>query len=406
MPLTTHLPDLAGHVLPTDAAGASLVGRVFDPEAGGPCVVAVRGDVAVDLTALTPTVSDLLDRPDRVRVVREETGGRTWPVADLVAASLAGRSDVAHLLAPVDLQVLKAAGVTFVRSMLERVIEERAGGDASRADEVRQRLADVVGGAISSVRPGTAEAQRVKEVLQQEGLWSQYLEVGIGPDPEIFTKAPVLSAVGTGAHVGVLERSTWNNPEPEMVLVADAAGRAVAATLGNDVNLRDFEGRSALLLTEAKDNNASCAVGPFLRLFDDGFTLEDAAGIDVQLTVAGTDGFTLEAVSSVAEMSRTPTELLEHAWGAHHRYPDGFVLFTGTMFAPTKDRRGPGQGFTHERGDVVTISSPKLGMLVNTVDTAEAAPDWTVGIRAFTRNLAARGLLAGETPAAPTTGVA
>ena len=392
-------------VMPTDASAAVLVGRVLDPEVG-PSVVTVRGDTVVDITAAAPTTSDLLDHSDPVDLARSAATERSWSLDDLLESSLTGDRTRPHLLAPFDLQVIKAAGVTFAKSMLERVIEENAKGDPTRANDIRQHLSDVVGGAIAQVTPGTPEAARVKEVLAAEGLWSQYLEVGIGPDPEIFTKAPVLAAVGAGAPIGVLERSTWNNPEPEMVLVADAAGRAVAATLGNDVNLRDFEGRSALLLTEAKDNNASCAVGPFLRLFDDGFTLEDAAGIDVQLTVAGTDGFTLEAVSSVAEMSRTPTELLEHAWGAHHRYPDGFVLFTGTMFAPTKDRRGPGQGFTHERGDVVTISSPKLGMLVNTVDTAEAAPDWTVGIRAFTRNLAARGLLAGETPAAPTTGIA
>jgi fumarylacetoacetate (FAA) hydrolase family protein len=283
--------------------------------------------------------------------------------------------------------------VTFVRSMLERVIEERAAGDATLAREVRDRLAGVIGGAVSSVRPGSPEAERVKQVLREEGLWSQYLEVGIGPDPEIFTKAPVLSAVGTGATIGVLARSTWNNPEPELVLVASSRGRAVAATLGNDVNLRDFEGRSALLLTEAKDNNASCAIGPFLRLFDEDFTLADAVAQDVQLTVHGRDGYTLDGVNSVSEISRAPEELLAHAWGPHHRYPDGFALFTGTMFAPTEDRDAPGQGFTHAPGDVVTISSPALGTLVNTVDTAENAPDWTFGIRELMHNLAARGLL-------------
>jgi fumarylacetoacetate (FAA) hydrolase family protein len=388
MDLTAH----ADLVLPQDLDTATLVGRVFDPGCAGPCVVAVRGSRLVDLTGVEPTVADLLERPDAVEVVRTAEG-RSWSLDEVLTATLAGDRTVPHLLAPVDLQVLKAAGVTFVRSMLERVIEERAAGDPARAQEVRAKLADVVGGAISSVRPGSAEAERVKQVLIAEGLWSQYLEVGIGPDPEIFTKAPVLSAVGTGAEIGVLARSTWNNPEPEMVLAVTSDGRPVAATLGNDVNLRDFEGRSALLLTEAKDNNASCALGPFLRLFDEEFTLDDARAVDVTLRISGPEGYQLEGVNPVSEISRHPAELVAHAHGAHHQYPDGFILFTGTMFAPTEDRDGPGKGFTHKDGDVVSISSPRLGALVNVVRTAEAAPDWTFGIRALMTNLAARGLL-------------
>ncbi|WP_432562366.1 fumarylacetoacetate hydrolase family protein [Kineococcus sp. SYSU DK003] len=389
-------PDLSSHadgLLPEDAAAATLVGRVFDPAVGGPCVVAVRGERVVDLTHVEPTVSDLLERPDRVQVAREHPADRSWPLRGLLADTLAGRTDVAHLLAPVDLQVLKAAGVTFVRSMVERVVEERAGGDPARAQALRQRLEDAVGGTIASVRPGSAEAADVERVLRAEGLWSQYLEVGIGPDPEIFTKAPVLSAVGAGARVGVLARSTWNNPEPELVLVATSRGEAVAATLGNDVNLRDVEGRSALLLGRAKDNNASCAIGPFLRLFDREFTLDDAATSEVDLRICGPDGFSLHGRSAVGEISRPLPELLRHTHGAHHSYPDGFALFTGTMFAPTTDRSGPGSGFTHRVGDVVAISSARLGTLVNVVDTAEAAPPWTVGIRALTANLAARGVL-------------
>ena len=388
------LRERASAVLPDDAASAALVARVHDPAHGGPCVAAVRGDVLVDLSGVEPTVADLLERPDAVDVVRSAPGGTTWPLEEVLAATLGGDADRPRLLAPVDLQVLKAAGVTFVRSMLERVIEERAAGDPARAEEVRQRIGDVVGGAVSRVRPGSEEAARVKQVLLEEGLWSQYLEVGIGPDPEIFTKAPVLSAVGTGARIGVLSRSSWNNPEPELVLVVTSTGVPVGAALGNDVNLRDFEGRSALLLTEAKDNNASCAIGPFVRLFDDGFSLDDARGVDVHLRVEGTDGYVLDGVNPVSEISRSPQELVAHAHGPHHQYPDGFVLFTGTMFAPTEDRGAPGQGFTHHEGDVVSISSPRLGALVNTVTSAEAAPDWEFGIRALMRNLAARGLLA------------
>lgn len=383
-----HLPS----VLPADAAQAVLVGRLLDPSVG-PCVVAVRGDELVDLTGRVATISDLLDAGDRVEVARSADGDRRWALDAVLEATLGGDASAPHLLAPFDLQVLKAAGVTFARSMLERVIEENAKGDSSRAAEIRERVADVVGGAIRSVRPGSEDAARLKEVLTAEGLWSQYLEVGIGPDPEIFTKAPVLSAVGTGAQIGVLARSTWNNPEPEVVLAVTSAGEAVGATLGNDVNLRDFEGRSALLLTEAKDNNASCAVGPFVRLFDEGFGLDDVRGLDVTLRVEGPEGYVLEAVSSMSEMSRDVLELVQHAHGRHHQYPDGFALFTGTMFAPVDDRDTPGLGFTHKEGDVVAISTPALGMLVNTVTSSEQAPAWTVGVRALVRNLASRGLL-------------
>ncbi|WP_213455630.1 fumarylacetoacetate hydrolase family protein [Rhizomonospora bruguierae] len=392
--------DHLDRALPADAPQATLVGRLLDPEVG-PCVVAVRGADLVDLTGPgTATMSDLLDRPDAVALARDAAGGRTWPLREVLADTLDDRPGRARLLSPVDLQVIKAAGVTFARSMLERVIEEQAEGDPSRAREVRARLLAAIGGAIANVRPGSAEARRVKDVLVAEGLWSQYLEVGIGPDPEIFTKAPVLASVGTGADIGVLSRSVWNNPEPELVLAITSAGRAVGATLGNDVNLRDFEGRSALLLAEAKDNNASCALGPLIRLFDDGFTLETLRRADVTLRIEGPEGYLLESVSSVGEMSRGFEELVRHAHGRHHQYPDGFVLFTGTMFAPTDDRDAPGQGFTHRRGDVVSIATPTLGCLVNTVVTAEEAPPWEFGIRALMANLAGRGLLA----APPATG--
>ena len=387
----------AATTLPQDVDEAVLVGRLLDPGLG-PCLVAVRGGELVDLTASGPTMSDLLDRPDRVEVVRSAEGGRTWALDEVLSATAARDDARARLLAPFDLQVLKAAGVTFARSMLERVIEEGAKGDPARAAEVRARVLEVVGGAVAAVRPGTPESARLKEVLTAEGLWSQYLEVGIGPDPEIFTKAPVLSAVGTGAQVGVLARSTWNNPEPEVVLAVSSAGEPVGATLGNDVNLRDFEGRSALLLAEAKDNNASCATGPFVRLFDDAaggtFSLDVVRGLDVTMRVEGADdGYVLEAVSSMGEMSRDLLELVRHACGRHHQYPDGFALFTGTMFAPVDDRDAPGKGFTHHPGDVVTISTPALGALVNTVTTSEEAPPWTLGVRGLVRSLAARGLL-------------
>lgn len=395
MPARRSTNVLPSDVLPTDADQAVLVGRVFDPQVAGPSVVVVRGDQLVDISSTVPTTVDLFEQPDRLSLARTVRGDRSWPLADVLAKTLDGRrspQELPTLLAPVDLQVLKAAGVTFARSMLERVIEERAAGDADRAEQIRHQIARVVGEAIQ-VRPGTPEAEKTKSILIKEGLWSQYLEVGIGPDPEIFTKAPVLSSVGLGAAVGVLARSTWNNPEPEMVLVNTSRGEPIGAALGNDVNLRDFEGRSALLLAEAKDNNASCAIGPFVRLFDDAFTIDDASTVEVTLRIDGLDGFSLEGVNPVGEISRPPAELVRHAYGPHHRYPDGFVLFTGTMFAPTEDRDRPGLGFTHKVGDLVRISAPRLGMLINHVQTAEAAPDWTLGIRGLFDNLARRGLL-------------
>lgn len=375
-------PSLS-QLLPVDRTDGVFVGRILPPGREGPCVVAVRGNELADLTSLAPTMADLLERDDVREIATSGFVGRTWSLDD----------PGVELLAPIDLQVIKAAGVTFAVSMIERVIEERAAGDPTKALDIRRRVQSAIGDSISTVEPGSETAARAKRALQAEGLWSQYLEVGIGPDPEIFTKAPVLSAVGGGAQVGVLSRSAWNNPEPEVVLVARPDGTAVGATLGNDVNLRDFEGRSALLLGEAKDNNASCAIGPFVRLFDDEFTLDALSGVDVSLLIEGADdGFRLAATSSMSQMSRTLPGLLRHARGDHHQYPDGFVLFTGTMFAPTQDRDAAGMGFTHHRGDVVTISTPLLGTLINTVTSSEDAPRWELGIRALWRNLTARGL--------------
>ncbi|MDW8370478.1 MAG: fumarylacetoacetate hydrolase family protein, partial [Geminicoccaceae bacterium] len=209
----------------------------------------------------------------------------------------------------------------------------------------------------------------------------------------IFTKAQPMSAVGHGAEVGIHSRSSWNNPEPEVVLAVAASGEIVGATLGNDVNLRDVEGRSALLLGKAKDNNASCAIGPFLRLFDDAFDLDAVRTAELLLEVDGPDGFRLEATSSMREISRDPADLVAQMIGPHHRYPDGAVLFCGTMFAPVQDRGAPGMGFTHAIGDVVTIRSERLGGLVNRVSTSERAEAWTFGSGALMRNLARRGHL-------------
>lgn len=378
-------------ILPDDAGRALLVGRIWDPGLGGPRVAALHGDDAYDLTDVAGTVSELLERPDHVEVVRQaaDTGDPSWRTADLLDASLHQDSNRPRLLAPVDLQVIKACGVTFVDSLIERVIEERIGGDPARAVQARALVVEALGGSVSAVRPGSPEALRAKAVLREQGLWSQYLEVGIGPDPEVFTKAPVLSSVGLGAGIGIPRASGWNNPEPELVLVVDSRGRAVGATLGNDVNLRDVEGRSALLLGKAKDNNASSALGPFVRVFDGEFTLDTLRTEEILLEVAGQDGFRLEGRNSLSRISRPFEELIGATIGDHHQYPDGFALYTGTLFAPTTDRDQPGRGFTHKTGDVVRIHSAHLGTLVNTVAAAEDLPRWTFGIGELFRYLAA-----------------
>jgi fumarylacetoacetate (FAA) hydrolase family protein len=382
--------------LPHDAAEAVLVGRAFLPAVDGPAVVAVRDGALIDISRVAPTMSALAELDDPARAVREANGAeRIGSLADLLANTPPERRDGSRpwLLAPVDLQALKAAGVTFVKSMLERVIEEQARGDPAKADSVRRAIVAIIGDNLSSVRPGSAEAARLKDALIAQHAWSQYLEVGIGPDAEIFTKSAPMSSVGTGAEIGIHPKSEWNNPEPEIVLVVNGRGKVVGATLGNDVNLRDFEGRSALLLGKAKDNNASCAIGPFVRLFDARFTMEDVRRADIALRVDGPEGFVLEGSSSMAMISRDPLDLVSQAIGPNHQYPDGFALFLGTMFAPTQDRMGPGQGFTHRVGDVVTIATPKLGALVNRVNHSDAIEPWTLGTRALMTNLARRGLL-------------
>jgi fumarylacetoacetate (FAA) hydrolase family protein len=393
--MTKGLPALHSDILPEDAKRAVLVGRIWDPRCSGPTPVVVDGETLRDISSLAPTVSQLLERDDLVARLSNKSD---FPIAACLNETLeqscpGADQKTTHLLSPNDLQAIKASGVTFVASLLERVIEEQARGDASRADQIRTEIAGIIGDDLSQIEPGSAKAAEIKSVLIEKGAWSQYLEVGIGPDAEIFTKAPVMSAIGFGAHVGLHPISNWNNPEPEVVLAVTSKGKIVGASLGNDVNLRDVEGRSALLLGKAKDNNGSCSIGPFIRLFDDHFTLETVKAADIAMAVDGADGYHLDAVSSMSQISRSPESLTAQAIGKHHQYPDGFMLFLGTMFAPTDDRGGAGKGFTHEMQDLVTISTPSLGALINQVDRSDAINPWQFGINALMTNLAARGLL-------------
>ena len=390
------MESLLTRCLPEDADSAILVGRVWTPAVRGPTLVQVKPDGVYDLSPIAATVSQLLELQNPLDAIcgapaLRKVGSLVDVLSESAYDKRTGRAP--WLLAPCDLQAIKESGVTFASSLLERVIEEQARGDASKTESIRESIVATIGGGLSNIRAGSAEAMQLKEVLIGQGVWSQYLEVGIGPDVELFTKSQPLSSVGTGAEVGIHPESKWNNPEPEIVLAITSKGQAIGATLGNDVNLRDFEGRSALLLGKAKDNNASCAIGPFIRLFDASFTLDDVRHCEVALNVEGPEGYRLSERSRMAMISRDPLDIVEQAIGPFHQYPDGMLLFLGTMFAPTDDRFSPGQGFTHVVGDIVTVATPKLGALVNRVNHADKIAPWTFGIAALMENLAGRRLL-------------
>jgi fumarylacetoacetate (FAA) hydrolase family protein len=372
-----------------------FVGRVWRADLKGPSVVTLRDGRVIDITCRAfPTMRDLLEMDDPAAAVKNAEGEDLGSLEAVAESSVEPKDDTQiHLLAPCDLQAVKACGVTFARSMIERVIEEKAAGDPALAHKIRERVGAIIGASLRNLKAGSDDAAKVKAALIEEGVWSQYLEVGIGPDAEVFSKAQVLSSVGWGASVGLHPSSHWNNPEPELVLAVDSRGNIKGATLGNDVNLRDIEGRSALLLSKAKDNNASSAIGPFIRLFDDTFGLDAVRSAELDLRIEGEDGFTLKGHSSMKEISRDPLDLVAQTVGRHHQYPDGFVLYLGTLFAPVEDRDVPGEGFTHKIGDRVSISTPALGMLTNIVRLSTDCPPWTFGMAELMRNLAARKLI-------------
>ena len=382
--------------LPEDAERATLLGRAWVPgDHPGPSPVIIRGADVLDISDTSPTMSELLNTESIENKMGDLNGTKIGDIDSLLENSAWHSQDKKHpyLLAPVDLQAVKACGVTFAQSMLERVIEERAKGDPSAAQGIRNDIQKVIGLDLESIIPGSSEAEQLKEVLIKKDMWSQYLEVGIGPDAEVFTKAQPMSVMGIGAQIGILEKSKWNNPEPEITLAVNARGKILGATLGNDVNLRDIEGRSALLLGKAKDNNASAAIGPFIRLFDENFSLNDVRMAELSLTVRGLDQFTLHGRSSMSKISRDVADLVNETIGRHHQYPDGFCLMTGTLFAPSEDRDKIGGGFTHKVGDLVQISTPTLGALVNEVELSENIKPWEFGAGALMKNLGARGLL-------------
>jgi len=386
--------------LPDDRSRATLIGRAWVPgPLAGPSPVLVADGKAFDLTQVVATSAELINSDNPAALARGAVkSGRATPigiVADMLANSVADRRDPArpYFLTPVDLQAIRACGVTFIASMLERVIEEQAKGDPAGADAIRKSLGEEIGGELRAIQPGSPGAMRLKDSLIKRDMWSQYLEVGIGPDAEVFNKAQPMSAVGTGAEIGVLSTSSWNNPEPELVLAVNHAGKVVGATLGNDVNLRDYEGRSALLLGRAKDNNASCALGPFIRLLDEHYTIDDLRRTRIEVEVSGSDGFHVEGNYSVSQISRDPLDLAGQALNRNHQYPDGLVLFLGTAFAPTQDRGEPGRGFTHKLGDVVTVRSPSIGALSNRINHCDRIAPWTFGVTELMRNLSERGLI-------------
>lgn len=224
----------------------------------------------------------------------------------------------ARLLAPLDVQPVWAAGVTFERSR---------------------------------------EARK-----QESGTADSYDRVYDAERPELFLKALPDGVRGPDAAVGIRFDSSWDVPEPELGVVADHAGRAVGFVLGNDVCSRSIEGNNPLYLPQAKFYDGSCALGPCIVPIAEAPAFET---IEVTLDI-GRDGAAVFADRvRLSEMRRTVPELLGWLFQAQ-RFDAGAILLTGTSIVP-------GPEFTLEAGDVVVISATGLGSLRNTVEVVGAA---------------------------------
>jgi len=382
--------------LPDECREGTWLGRAWLPASfapsniAGPHVITVRDGQVIELSDCFDSIADITRHPTPTAAVQNATGVSICSLNTLLENSLfyklpadIRKSQQPSLLAPNDIQAIKACGVTFVASLIERVIEEKALGNPSKAEEIRAVVHAAIGDNLKDIEPGSPQTEILKAKLIAQGIWSAYLEVGIGPDVEVFTKSQPMSAIPCGSQLGVLETSQWNNPEPEVAFLVSPQGSFLGAALANDVNLRDYEGRSSLLLGKAKDQNGSCPIGPMFRLFDDSYSLDDAANTEVNLSIVGEDGFCSTGENRMSEISRSVDSIIKQVCNGSHQYPDGIAIMLGTMFAPTEDRGEEGMGFTHKVGDRVEISSPKLGKLVNWVNYCHEIPEWSYGIADF-----------------------
>jgi len=382
----------AAQVLPSDGYAGTLVGRALFPGVfPGPCVVAIREDGVHNISGTVPTMAQLLNAPNPLATLQRALRNCVYlgPLESLLENSTPSTHDPLkpYLLTPIDLQAVKAVGLTFVNGLLQRFADDN-GGAATVA-----KMEKAAGVALGKILPGSEEAARLRTALMEDGLWNDTLEVGFGPDVELFTKAQPLSAVGTGAEIAVLPTSKQTFAEPEVVLMLNADGKICGATLGCDMTARDVEARSLLLLGRAKDQNATCAVGPFIRLFDQTFSLPNVQGMNLTYAFEGADDAVFTDTGSMDQIGRGLITLARQVVNEHHGYPDGVALFTGCMFKAPSSRGASDTPFTHQVGDVVIIKASPLGTLINRVNTTDKVRPWSFGMSDLMANLANRQLL-------------